>query len=344
MINLFIEPFVFSCPLRGDGDTQLESFIDQIAFLNYLRDINWASLFISTDTYEVLFDANRYPSWEHIDEMINTFELQIQTKDIFDVVTDLLLNLPAIEEHLGIKEMSFQDIKCLPDLHLMGRSSNCITSYHRLLLIMWLLCKITKSDTKKQILITTGLSDDKLMTQISGNILTLSFADIQLNVGLPCNVNGTFFACKNQEGLNLSLDSIAIWSDAISMNAYRQAVEIHTLQMSLSLYSSLKNDRYEWQFGNEFFNYAQKHGFLKNAKKIKKLLRACAETILKENQKATHIIRDSNNGAKKRLGSFFAVSWRRDIDYEYHLHYWVYSNNVEFAAIVTHNDMTFPNT
>jgi hypothetical protein len=36
-------------------------------------------------------------------------------------------------------------------------------------------------------------------------------------------------------------------------------------------------------------------------------------------------------------------AWRRDIDYEYHLHYWECDDgSVEFASVVTHNDFSIP--
>jgi hypothetical protein len=99
---------------------------------------------------------------------------------------------------------------------------------------------------------------------------------------------------------------------------------------------------YKWKFGSKFFQTAEAHGFLKQEKKIKILLRACVEVILKENMGYAHWLRVGKgaNDPQKQRGDNKA--WRRDIDYEYHLHYWEAERGQEFASIVVHNDMSIP--
>jgi hypothetical protein len=33
---------------------------------------------------------------------------------------------------------------------------------------------------------------------------------------------------------------------------------------------------------------------------------------------------------------------RRDIGYDYHVHYWEHGGHIEFASVVIHNDLTIP--
>jgi len=100
-----------------------------------------------------------------------------------------------------------------------------------------------------------------------------------------------------------------------------------------------------WSFNRKFLETVKKLGFDKENKKIEILLRSCAETILEENLKDTHHLRTgkSGNSSQRERKKDKAKAWRRDIDYEYHLHYWkTLDNKIEFASVVTHNDMKIP--
>ena len=96
-------------------------------------------------------------------------------------------------------------------------------------------------------------------------------------------------------------------------------------------------------FKNTFFETVQNLGFLRTEQKAKKLLRACAEVVFRQSLRATHHLREraeATSPQKRRDNGDLA--WRRDIDHQYHLHYWETSNGPEFASVVVHNDMTIP--
>jgi hypothetical protein len=97
-----------------------------------------------------------------------------------------------------------------------------------------------------------------------------------------------------------------------------------------------------WYYGSEFFETVSKLGFIHEEKKIRRLLRACAETVLNESLGATHWLRTGKgaNDPQRMRGNQGA--WRRDIDDEYHLHYWSTERGPEFASVVQHNDMSIP--
>ena len=75
------------------------------------------------------------------------------------------------------------------------------------------------------------------------------------------------------------------------------------------------------------------------------LLSAISETILNINMRDTHWLRRGAGGNEQQLyrNSDNAKAWRRDIDHEFHLHYWATSDHhIEFASIVVHNNMSIP--
>ena len=74
------------------------------------------------------------------------------------------------------------------------------------------------------------------------------------------------------------------------------------------------------------------------------IVRACVDTVLSENMGATHQLRrgpGANEPHRVRTRDN-AGAWRRDIDHEYHLHYWSTAAGPELATVVVHVDMSIP--
>jgi hypothetical protein len=136
-----------------------------------------------------------------------------------------------------------------------------------------------------------------------------------------------------------------IWISATSDELYIRAISIFVIQINFSLEKPKpKQEITSWYFGNRFLKTAKDLGFLHEQAKARMLLRSCAETILRENLGDTHWLRTgkgANNPQTKREKDK-AAAWRRDIDREYHLHYWETAKGIEFASVVVHNDMKIP--
>lgn len=70
------------------------------------------------------------------------------------------------------------------------------------------------------------------------------------------------------------------------------------------------------------------------------LLRSFSETVDGLNLGATHAIRIGAGPESAQVTRDGAKAWRRDIDHEFHLHYWMTPRGyAEFADVVRHNDM-----
>jgi hypothetical protein len=53
---------------------------------------------------------------------------------------------------------------------------------------------------------------------------------------------------------------------------------------------------------------------------------------------ATHALRNDRGYDSPQFTRGTDKAWRRDIDREYHLHYWETQNGYEFSDVVHHND------
>jgi hypothetical protein len=86
-----------------------------------------------------------------------------------------------------------------------------------------------------------------------------------------------------------------------------------------------------------FFKSIRDLNFHKYESKIDSLLRALFEEIMNLNMKDTHELREGRSGGSNQICHNGYLAWRRDIDYEYHLHYWKKGNELVFTDVVPHN-------
>jgi len=99
----------------------------------------------------------------------------------------------------------------------------------------------------------------------------------------------------------------------------------------------------EFKIGCDFFDSLRTHRVESGSELADKLLRAIVETVLHNNLSATHALRTGKEANKPQKMRGKDEAWRRDIDYEYHLHYWeCASGSVELGLVVTHNDFSIP--
>ena len=74
-----------------------------------------------------------------------------------------------------------------------------------------------------------------------------------------------------------------------------------------------------------------------------RVLRAITETLDEVNVAAVHALRIGSGGGNPQRMRDADKAMRRDIDHEFHLHYWQCDDgSVEIASVVTHNDFSIP--
>jgi hypothetical protein len=76
---------------------------------------------------------------------------------------------------------------------------------------------------------------------------------------------------------------------------------------------------------------------------VGRTLRCLSETIDEQNMRAVHAKRTGSGGGDPQELRDQNKAWRRDIDREYHLHYWECDDGtIEFASVGPHNMFDIP--
>jgi hypothetical protein len=154
----------------------------------------------------------------------------------------------------------------------------------------------------------------------------------------PFPYNHQFDACGDSEEFLAMLDPANFW---IRERQFVPALKIAIARLAGEARgASCLSDTSTFILGPEFEQSLTETGVEQSLARVRALLRACAETVLNLNLGATHALREgpeANQPPVIRIKDQ-ARGMRRDIDYEFHPHYWSTQAGPEFSRVVTHND------
>ena len=340
MPNIYLDPFLFACPHPDAGLNEFEQYIRDIISWRDIREATWVPVYIPASTYEALANTNSYPLWGPLKFAINTLGIvDVQAKDVMELVNGLLTKLPTVEDKINVRAVTTRNVSVNPKSHLEHRHITFVEQYRYLLILICLMCHFEKLRQTDQLVITRRLTEAPHSVGVTGEVTHLESSGTEraIAIGLPYQAEGTFNSCCTTREIYHCLDPVAVWLNGHAEEAYRVAISIHVYQRS-----GLDPTSAPWSIGPRFLETAWELGFYDQEPKARMLLRACAETILKADLQHTHALRrgPGPNEPQKKRGE--DTAWRRDIDHEFHLHYWETAYGPELASVVTHSDTSIP--
>jgi hypothetical protein len=164
---------------------------------------------------------------------------------------------------------------------------------------------------------------------------------------LPCPpkfFEGDVLVCDDFRGLIECLDETAILVGASDDLGIELAVRI-----ALFKYDIAHGDSLDWggmivpAIGSKFRELCQQVCADQGDSVPPKILRSIVENIKGHNLPAVHALRTGPGGNDPQRMRGSDKAQRRDIDREFHLHYWECADGtVELASVVYHNDFSIP--
>jgi len=343
---IYLDAHVLACPPSEEG---LDSFLEYITNLvswRELRQHNWIDVYISRNAAHSLAEANAYPPYPELLKTITAFGIQhIQPKDVVDLINGFLQKSHVIEDEMGIDDLLFENFNLNPFVPYKARRASF--PYHfELLAVLISMHRTFITDINNQLLLTSPDLKYFGPTKTKSTVTALTKTTNELipdDIVEPLAVEAQFFLCKCIHSLNLGTNPCAVWANAKGEIALRKAIELYIYQDEHNGNSNINVlSKVKYSFGIHFLQSCRKLGFFDELHKINLLLRACSETLLNMKTHETHWIRTSSGGNAPQLKRGNDAAWRRNINHEYHLHYWTIVSGFEFSVVVPHSDCTIP--
>lgn len=330
-MNFFIDPYIFAFDKDTYTKEQLEEFINNLIDWKKLIDLNWGRVYKPSNTFDILFKYKLYPLVDGLKELVNKFNIDyIQPEEIDKIVNSVLNKLPTIEDYSGINDILIET----DNLNIQSnRNDDFIHILKKLVTILKIDCIINNKRDNGQIL----LSKELVRPFIKFDAL-ISIIDANHNIDLPIALNIEFNHFVNFKEFCSKIEPAIIWINAQNDLCIRMAVYIKIIQHDATIDYIYNENTPNFILYDSFFKSLRDLNFHTDEAKIDNLLRALFEEILHLNMKDTHELRVNKSGGAKQIEYNNYTGWRRDIDYEYHLHYWKRGGNLIFTDVVSHNN------
>ncbi len=324
-------------------------YVESLLDWGQLLDEPWLVLCMSERSTEALFADGLYPLRDRLQQLFSQHGIQeYDPSTVAKVIDRLLMHTPSFETHFQICDVLTEQVLTIPDVLQFCVGTELQADLARCLVLLAILRKHCGKDILDNALILRSAADQKI--QVQALVHDIEHTRTDFAVGLPKPPEwfmGEVLVCDNFRGLLACMDESAILREAIDDAGVEIAIRISLYKARLTRFlepdwDDVKKMRLGREFGEKIRRCCRNAPPAVSAS----ALRAISETIDKQNMRAVHALRTGSGGnapQRIRQGNDEAKAWRRDVDHEYHLHYWETKEGIiELASIGVHNDLSIP--
>lgn len=353
MLRIFLDAHVLAMPQAsvqpgGGAREAFEGYVTQLLELNDARSSGFGYMFLPSDAEAALFATGLYPLWDRLSAALTASNLhdKYQPEDIVAVVNGFLKQLARLEDALRVSTVLADPVDLQPNSYLQGYPTRLANSHRDLMLLVCLLYRSCGRSPCGDFVIVQHIETRTLDITVRSII-----HDLELMGGtgpcqtlcLPLDLNDQVRLISKWSNLLQEIDFIEAWR--IANSAQERSLAFYGFLRSFAKtngFPSSVASSISWSFGSLFWDTVDLLGFGRERSKVQRLLAAMAETVLKINLSQVHQLRAGQAGNDPQIKRGQDGAWRKDIDYEFHLHYWLTPVGPEFAAVVAHNDFDIP--
>jgi hypothetical protein len=347
VLSVTIDTAVFAPPPLGASAEDVHNFV--AALLEWRDAMNDGRLDVYTSVHapEVLGDCDLYPIRPSLKELLRQAAVFEYDANTVAVLAETILNRSAkIEDLLGISDILVDDLTFQPDYFASHSPAALRDEARRCAAVISLASRYLDEPSLRCHAIAIRATDVGAAVRVRGIILEIEHSRNDLG-GLPmapAYFEGSTSVCSSFHRLLMTLDEVGILRWAKTGIHVATAVKVGLYKKFASGGNALPWEELPaFEIGHEFFASLEAHHVASASGLAERLLRAIIETICRENLGATHALRTGRGGGDPQKMRGKDAAWRRDVDYEYHLHYWeCATESVELAAVVVHNDPSIP--
>ncbi|MDO8335865.1 MAG: hypothetical protein Q7T74_03745, partial [Candidatus Saccharibacteria bacterium] len=264
-----------------------------------------------------------------------------QAGDIVKIIDSILRGVDVVEDILGISDILADEILIQSPLLNIGVGQNIELQNYQLVKLAlgtslnrypknhtWIIGKLSNS------IDVTYVPD---LVKVSAIIHDIEWVDPR-EISFPVIIKEGFPFREEVEQVIHGMDLHFLNVDL----THQCMTDLISFALLQDQYTGTYQSKIDWSIGPEFNNSVLELHLHKNPTVLKSLLQACVSVICEISMEKTHALRKGAGPNAEQIKRDRASAWRRDVDYEFHLHYWSRGNKCIFASCVTHNNFSIP--
>ena len=300
---------------------------------------------ISERAAEALFEATLYPLRNQLTTLFNDYGIiEYDVNTVAKVVDKLLTLTPSFETYYRVNEVLADPICTAPDITNLTAHDGLQSDLARSVVLIAILRKHCQQPLAGHSLILRSAPKPIVNVRAQIHVIEHERDDLHELPTAPEFFDGEVPVCDDLEGLVGCLDDCAILTGASDELGVALAIKVALFKDSLK-----KGQELIWadaqvpMIGLSFLETCRQCSRDQGGSLSPKILRAVVETMQNRNMTAVHPLRTGRGGNNPQRMRGSDKAQRRDIDYEFHLHYWeCVDGSIELGSVVHHNDFSIP--
>lgn len=341
MPSVTIDAGVLAVPPERDVDRYVETLLDW----KKLLDEPGVDIYMSERASEALFEDGLFPLREQLNRLFTNRIIEYDVNTVATFINQLLRLTPCFETYFSIRDVLTEGITTKPDILQFCSGKRLQSDLARCIVLISILRQHCGEPVRDHSLILRKAPAKTVRVRALIQALEHDRIDLGTIPVAPVYFEGDALVCDDFRGLIECLDEASILLMAVDNVGVETAIRIAVYKFRL-----MSGNGPDW---DDVPGYRMGHTFLSSFQELhptqqlsSNLLRAIVETLEKTNMAATHWLRMGSGGddPQRVRGNDQAKAWRRDIDREHHLHYWVCEDDIVELASVSfpHSDFTIP--
>ena len=305
---------------------------------------------ISEQSFCFLCENNLLPTHDNIKKILKKFEIiEIDANTVLSRIQPLLtaFNDSAFFERVyNIEEIEFKKFAINPDVFEENDPDGLREELARNIVLVALLQKYGSEFEDTSCFVLKCASNNTYRIQASLHSIQNYRSDMPSDSDLPMEMKFDLIARGSFHELIQFIDEKDLLIKAENNSDVEKAIRIGNFKHQFK--DKAKNiETLDWSaesipiVGRDFRENSQRCCANADGSLPAKIIRSIVETINEQNLKKVHKLRTGKGGDNphRTRTEDGAKAWRRDIDREYHLHYWECQNGrVELANVGVHDN------
>lgn len=343
--SVTIDAGVIAIPQSFCTDGEVYEYVRTLLDWSTLLDKPWIAIYMSEKASQALMKDDLYPLRDELKKLFETHKIiEYSVKDIATIVDRLLRITPSFETYYHLKDVLIEDLETEPDILRLTTCDGLQTDLARCVVLIAILRKHCLQPLGGHSLILKKAPRKVIEVRAQIHCLEHERNDIPDLPSPPQIFEGDVLVCDDLRGLIECLDESAVLIGASDNLGIELAIRIAVFKDAL-----IQGEEPDWEnisvpkIGTEFRETCQQCCGGQPDSLPLKILRSIVKTVRRDNSRATHALRTGPGGNDPQLMRGEDKAWRRDIDDEFHLHYWECSERtIELASVVHHNNFSIP--
>ncbi len=343
--SVTVDAGILAVPPVDSATDDAAKYVEMLLEWKKLLDDPWIAICMSEHASEYLFANGLYPLRGQLRELFIAHGIEeYDSHTVAKIANWLLEKTPTFESYYSVKYILYEHLKTVPDVIRLTAYDGLQPDLDQCITLIAVLRKHCSQSLGGYSLILRKAPSKVVQVKVQIYEIEHNRDDIPALPRPPEYFEGDVLVCDDFNGVLECLDDTAILVGATDDLGIKFAIRIALFKSAI-----LQHDAPEWgalqvsEIGPSFRESCQKVCTDHGGSLPDKILRSIVETIEGRNLSAVHALRTGKGGNEPQRMRGSDKAQRRDIDREFHLHYWKCDNGtVELASVVHHDDFSIP--